>query len=581
MPAETIITDGRATAVTYLRVSTAEQAQKGGEAEGYSIPAQREANTHKAEALDAVIVAEFVDAGESARKADRPALQQMLRYVMQHPVTYCIVHKVDRLARNRADDVAIHLALQQAGVQLVSTTENIDDTASGMLLHGIMASIAEFYSQNLAAESIKGMTQKAKTGGTPTKAPLGYVNVGVRDDVGREVRTVQIDPARGPLVAWAFKAFASGNWTVAQMHRELTQRGLTTRPTPKRPAKPVSKSGLYRLLTNPYYKGTVVFRGATYKGSHEPLIPPEVFYQVQKVLEAHQSATDRTQIHDHYLKGLVYCGQCHSRLIIVHARSHTGSIYPYFVCSGRQQGKTECLFQAIRIEDVEDLVAAYYQRLAIPAGVREQLRNLISASFDHLMAEAKPELEALTTQRQGIEDEQDQLLDAYLKQSLDEDTHARKQREQAERLEQVKADIALLSHDYATARRYLDDALILLSDPAKLYAVANADTRRLANQTFFKRIEICERQDGEDEPGCDGLNHVRTLRIQLEPPYTYFLDPQTLEEAGEYAQVTATKGKAHTRRAVQPVAGLNVDTLGWVTRLELATAWTTTRSSTN
>ncbi|MDR2379711.1 MAG: recombinase family protein, partial [Bifidobacteriaceae bacterium] len=228
MQAEPIITDGHATAITYLRVSTTEQAQKGGVAEGYSIPAQREANLRKAEALDAVVVAEFVDAGESARKADRPALRKMLAYVRQHPVMYCIVHKVDRLARNRADDVAIHLALQQAGVQLVSTTENIDETASGMLLHGIMASIAEFYSRNLATESIKGMTQKAKTGGTPTKAPLGYVNVGVRDDVGREVRTVQIDPARGPLVAWAFKAFASGNWTVAQMHRELTKRGLTT-----------------------------------------------------------------------------------------------------------------------------------------------------------------------------------------------------------------------------------------------------------------------------------------------------------------------------------------------------------------
>ena len=572
MPNDTIITDGRATAVTYLRVSTAEQAEKGGEAEGYSIPAQREANTRKAEALDAVIVAEFVDAGESARKADRPALQRMLHYVMQHHITYCIVHKVDRLARNRADDVAIHLALQQAGVQLVSTTENIDDTASGMLLHGIMASIAEFYSRNLAAESIKGMTQKAKTGGTPTKAPLGYVNVGVRDDMGREVRTVQIDSARGPLVAWAFKAFASGNWTVAQMHRELAQRGLTTRPTPKQPARPLSKSGLYRLLTNPYYKGTVVFRGATYRGSHVPLIPPEVFYQVQKVLEGHKSATDRTQIHDHYLKGLVYCGQCHSRLIIVHAHSHSGSIYPYFVCSGRQQGKTGCLFQAIRIEDVEDLVADHYQTLILPAGVREQLRNLVHARFDQMMAEAQPELDALTTKQKAIEGEQDRLLDAFLKGGLDEDTHARKQREQGEQLSQVKADIAVLSQDYADARRHLEDALALLADPPKLYAAANADTRRLANQTFFKSIEVCERDDGEVDPDGDGRNHTRTLRIQLEPPYTYFLDPETQGEASAYSLVKGNVRDKKRNGAVQPVAGLILDTQGWLTGLEPATA---------
>src|SRR5690625_6208073 len=87
-------------AVSYLRVSTKEQASKGGQDEGFSIPAQRQANRRKAHEVNAVIVEEFVDAGESARQADRPALMQMIEYVKTHPVAYCIVHKVDRLARN-------------------------------------------------------------------------------------------------------------------------------------------------------------------------------------------------------------------------------------------------------------------------------------------------------------------------------------------------------------------------------------------------------------------------------------------------------------------------------------------------
>ena len=125
--------ESAALAVSYLRVSTKEQAEKGGRDEGFSIPAQREANRRKAEALGAVITEEFIDAGESARTADRPELMRMIRYVKANKVAYCIVHKVDRLARNRADDVTIHLALQQAGVLLVSATENIDETPSGML----------------------------------------------------------------------------------------------------------------------------------------------------------------------------------------------------------------------------------------------------------------------------------------------------------------------------------------------------------------------------------------------------------------------------------------------------------------
>ena len=213
---------GTALAVSYLRVSTKEQAEKGGTDEGFSIPAQREANRRKAEQLGAVIVKEFIDAGESARKADRPELMRMIQYVKRNRVAYCIVHKVDRLARNRADDVTIHLALQEAGVMLVSATENIDETPSGMLLHGIMSTIAEFYSRNLATEVIKGMTQKAATGGTVGKAPIGYLNIRSRDELGREVRTVQLDPDRAPLIEWAYKAYASGNWTVSQIHDELT-----------------------------------------------------------------------------------------------------------------------------------------------------------------------------------------------------------------------------------------------------------------------------------------------------------------------------------------------------------------------
>ena len=148
---------------------------------------------------------EFIDAGESARKADRPELMRMIQYVKQNRVAYCIVHKVDRLARNRADDVTIHLALQEAGVMLVSATENIDETPSGMLLHGIMSTIAEFHSRNLATEVIKGMTQKVANGGTPTKAPIGYLNVRVRDELGREVRTVHLDPDRPPLIEWGLQ----------------------------------------------------------------------------------------------------------------------------------------------------------------------------------------------------------------------------------------------------------------------------------------------------------------------------------------------------------------------------------------
>lgn len=274
-------------AVSYLRVSTRGQAERGGgHDEGFSISAQREANKNKAQSLGAMVGKEFVGRGTSAKSADRPQLQAMLEYVKDNAdrVDYVIVHKVDRLARNREDDAQISKVLREYGVQLVSTSESIDETPSGMLLHGIMSSIAEFYSQNLATEVKKGMNEKVKGGGTVGRAPLGYRNVRRIDEKGREERTVEIDEERAPLVKMALEEYATGDWSANDLADHMAECGLYTRPTPKMPSKPIPVQTLFKMLSNPYYKGVVVYKGVEYPGAHKPLISDETFEQIQTVL---------------------------------------------------------------------------------------------------------------------------------------------------------------------------------------------------------------------------------------------------------------------------------------------------------
>lgn len=126
------------------------------------------------------------------------------------------------------------------------------------------------------------------------------------------------------------------------------------------------------MLANPYYKGDIIYRGVKYAGTHEPLVPPEVWYQVQNALMAHNSAGDRTQRHDHYLKGSLYCGSCGSRMVVSNAKSRSGDIYPYFVCAGRHRKATPCTRGAILLDDAERLVIDYYHAtIGVPPHVRE------------------------------------------------------------------------------------------------------------------------------------------------------------------------------------------------------------------
>jgi hypothetical protein len=152
-------------------------------------------------------------------------------------------------------------------------TENIEETASGRLVEGIHALMAEFYSANLAGEIRKGMTQKAKMGGWPTKAPIGYLNV--REKIaGKEIAKVALDPERALLVREAFRLYATGEYWLPELQATMHAKGLTS-PYARRPGAPVSVSKLAELLANPFYIGVVQWAGVRYPGQHKALIPPE------------------------------------------------------------------------------------------------------------------------------------------------------------------------------------------------------------------------------------------------------------------------------------------------------------------
>ena len=135
----------------------------------------------------------------------------------------------------------------------------------------------------------------------------------------KRVREIEIDPERADLVRFAFTAYATGDWPLSRLVKELTARSLTTRPTPSQPAKPVTTTGLHKILTNPYYQGTVTFRSVTYEGTHEPLVDAETWLRVQTNLDANNACGERPQMYDHYLKGTLYCA-CEAKLMIERPR---------------------------------------------------------------------------------------------------------------------------------------------------------------------------------------------------------------------------------------------------------------------
>ena len=476
-------------AVSYIRVSTREQAQRGGSEEGFSLPAQREANKKKAASMGALVVKEFADRGESARSANRPELQKMLTYLKEDGgIDYVIVHKLDRLARNRADDVEINRAFEQAGVRLVSTSENIDQTPGGMLLHGIMSSIAEFYSRNLANEVLKGMGEKARNGGTLGKAPLGYINVRAKDEHGREIRTVALDEERAPLIRLAFTEYATGNWTVSQLATHLAGLGLDLPATPTKPAKPITKGRLHTLLRHPYYKGIVTFQGVEYPGRHQALVDAATWQTVQDIMDSHRNG-ERQRLHNHHLKTTIACGLCGARLLVQNAKNGRGVIYPYFVCARRHRTH-DCTFRAVLIEKVEEQVTDLYKTIQLSHTDRRAVEHHLLAELEHIEKNSAHDIRSLTTRRTNLEDQRRQLLQAHYKGAVPLELLKEEQNRLTRELTAIQHHLNGYHADAHKVRQHLTQALDLLQDCHRLYQAAPNHLKKLLNTVFFERVLV-------------------------------------------------------------------------------------------
>jgi site-specific DNA recombinase len=472
--------------VIYLRVSTKEQADK-----GLSIPAQRQACVRHIRDQGWDLVDEYSDRGESARTADRPQLQALLARI-QHDgdVDAVVVHKIDRLARNMEDHIAIRALLRRRGIALVSTTENLEETASGRLVEGIHALMAEFYSANLAAEARKGMAEKAKQGGWPHQAPIGYLNK--RESIGgRRVAYIVPDPERSDLVRSAFELYATGGYSVAQLTDELAERGLRGRGRRDRPEKPLVVSSVADLLANPVYTGMVEWQGVTYPGQHQPLVDEATFHRVQQLLTTRAVRGTRDRRHRHELKGVLWCGVCGRRLSLTLAKGH----YLYFYCLGQKnQARTGCRETYVPADLLETAVERLYERVQLPPDWLPRLRAALDAEITSRQDRTVRQRQLVTRRMGKLEGERRKLLDAYYAGAIDLALLRAEQERIGGELRTAQQRLATVDATLEQWREVLETAMRFAADCAQTYRRASRKTRRLFNQAVFNRIEVCDRK---------------------------------------------------------------------------------------
>jgi site-specific DNA recombinase len=334
---------------------------------------------------------------------------------------------------------------------------------------------------------MKGSIQKAKEGGTPFLAPIGYLNVRDFSD-GKDVRWIDPDPERAPLIRWPFEAYGSGVYSLKELLEEVTKRGLTNRPSAKRPARPLHLSKLAKILTNKFYVGTVVYGGVEYAGKHEPLVDQDLFDRVQRVLRVHDVAGARLRVHKHYLKGSLRCYRCKSRMGFSYANGNGGT-YPYFFCYGRHRGEG-CTLPYLAGDDVEDQMIEHYRIVQIVLDRVPEIREKLRAKLDTNSKQRERMAKRANARLDRLTHERDKLLHAYYDDLLDDEQFKAEQDRITRDANDASEALAEREIDFSEVEGIVTRALEVAADCQQAYLGAPDELRQKLNQLFFKRLEV-------------------------------------------------------------------------------------------
>lgn len=247
----------------------------------------------------------YNDGGFSGGNMDRPALQALLEDIKAEKIQTVVVYKIDRLTRSLMDFSKLVDVFDEHGVTFVSVTQSFNTTTSmGRLTLNVLLSFAQF-EREVSAERIRDKIAASKKkgmwmGGNP---PIGY-------EVDNKKLLVNKSDAK--IARQIFERYLEFG-CVSKLKKYLDAHTITSkRRVSKRGnevgGNPFSRGALYSLLQNPVYIGKIRHKTEEYEGTHEAIIPPEIWHKVQGRLQSqaaaqrgHKKAQD-----ENLLKGLLF-----------------------------------------------------------------------------------------------------------------------------------------------------------------------------------------------------------------------------------------------------------------------------------
>jgi len=472
-------------AVIYARVSSGLQADL-----GTSIPSQIKICEEYAEKNNFKIVKIYTDEGESARSDKRAAFQEMINDAKKNPPTFetILIYNQSRFSRNVLDVLTYKNLLKNNGVNVVSVTEPFDEESpQGKLINGIISVINEFYSSNLANETIRGEKENATqgfwNGGVP---PTGYRIKKVKRG-NAEKSTFEIDESYERVVKEVFNLYLAGNG-IKKTAITLNEMGLRT------PKGNLWKASTVRgILINDAYTGTLIWnkyekkiknkkykdreKWIVVKNAYPKIIEPEIFEAARNLMKKNRNYDSKSIGKPHIMSGLLKCGICGSNYIFFRAtKKGEGKFYDYYRCSLRNSfGKKSCDNIFLKAEEIERAVLSSVKEKIFTKDNLVKIARELNKNRNNILNESNREKKFINESIKDAEKRISNLLKSIEK-GVDEDTAVPRINELKEKKETLISRLTQIEEEipYEFNEKDIEEVVKIIQE-----GLSNSDSEKL------------------------------------------------------------------------------------------------------
>ncbi|GAA1276889.1 recombinase family protein [Arthrobacter pascens] len=287
-------------AIIYLRISDDRTGLQLG------VSRQREDCERKAAERGLTVAAIETDNDLSAYSGKRrPGFENVLKSVKTGKAQVVIAWSLDRLQRNRRDELRLYEACRDQGAQLalVNGADLDFSTAAGRFVADALGSVARMEVEMKSDRQRRAAQQAAAAG----------KRAGGRRPFGYDADGMQVRPAEAAAVAAGFESFLAG-MPLGEIARVWNEQGFVTgqarRGANAGQPSPWTRSSVRDVLSNPRYMGKRAHKGEIVADALWPALVPEETWQAAQAILTHRSGQVTPNAAKYLLSGIGKCGVC-------------------------------------------------------------------------------------------------------------------------------------------------------------------------------------------------------------------------------------------------------------------------------